>query len=181
MDNEPKVAHMSQAGLSSSPNDYETKLSTNKDIERDHVDSTSDLSSTSFYIDPHIERRVVRKLDLHLLPLLALMYFLNSLDHSNMGNAKTDGLEKTLGLVSNQYNIALSLFYITYVLTGPLFGIIGKIYGPHIVLPWRTLSFGLVTLLFVAVRNFGGLCAVRVVLGLTESAFFPIVIYYLTL
>lgn len=144
-------------------------------------DHTSDMSNGSSYIDPKMERRIVRKLDLHLLPLLALSYYLNSLDHSNMGNAKTDGLEKTLGLSSNQYNIALCVFYITYVLTGPFFGIIGKVYGPHIVLPWRILSFGVITILFVAVQNFGGLCAIRLMLGIMESGFFPIVIYYLTM
>lgn len=144
-------------------------------------DHTSDVSNGSPYIDPKMERRIVRKFDLHLLPLLALSYYLNSLDHSNMGNAKTDGLEKTLGLTGNQYNIALCVFYITYVLTGPFFGIIGKVYGPHIVLPWRILSFGVITILFVAVQNFGGLCAVRLVLGIMESGFFPVVIYYLTM
>ena len=35
----------------------------------------------------------VRKLDLYLLPFLSLMYFFNSVDRSNLGNAKTDGMD----------------------------------------------------------------------------------------
>jgi hypothetical protein len=32
---------------------------------------------------------LVWKFDLHILPLLALMYLFNALDKSNLGNAKT--------------------------------------------------------------------------------------------
>jgi len=44
-------------------------------------------------IDSHAERALVRKFDLRLLPVLACMYLFNSLDKSNLGNAKTAGLE----------------------------------------------------------------------------------------
>lgn len=44
-------------------------------------------------IDPRAERSLVRKFDFTLLPILAIMYLFNSLDKSNLGNAKTAGLE----------------------------------------------------------------------------------------
>jgi hypothetical protein len=44
-------------------------------------------------IDPRAERALVWKFDLRLLPVLAIMYLFNSLDKSNLGNAKTAGLE----------------------------------------------------------------------------------------
>lgn len=47
----------------------------------------------SVEIDPHAERALVWKFDLRLLPVLAIMYLFNSLDKSNLGNAKTAGLE----------------------------------------------------------------------------------------
>ncbi|THC94331.1 hypothetical protein EYZ11_006207 [Aspergillus tanneri] len=108
------------------------------------------------------------------------MYLFNSLDKSNLGNAKTAGLENTLHLHGNQYNIILSIFFIPYVLTAPFLGILGKMYGPNLVLPCMMLCFGLCTLLVVAVYNFEGLLAIRWFLGMAESAFFPLVIYYLT-
>ena len=43
-----------------------------------------------------IERRFVWKLDLIILPLLAIIYFTHSLDRANLGNAKTDGIEDDL-------------------------------------------------------------------------------------
>lgn len=74
----------------------------------------------------------------------------------------------------------LSIFFIPYVLAAPFLGILGKTYGPNVVLPCMMFSFGLCTTLVVAVFNFGGLLAIRWFLGMAESAFFPLVIYYLT-
>ena len=48
---------------------------------------------SSVDIDPRAERALVWKFDLRLLPVLAIMYLFNSLDKSNLGNAKTAGLE----------------------------------------------------------------------------------------
>lgn len=103
------------------------------------------------------------------------MYLFNSLDKSNLGNAKTAGLEKDLKLGTHGYNIILSIFFIPYVLTAPFLGILGKKYGPNIVLPCMMLGFGSFTLLVAAVKNFSGLLALRWFLGMAESAFFPLV------
>jgi len=44
-------------------------------------------------IDSRAESKLVWKFDLRILPVLAVMYLFNSLDKSNLGNAKTAGLE----------------------------------------------------------------------------------------
>jgi hypothetical protein len=51
------------------------------------------VTIASVDIDPKAERALVWKFDLRLLPVLAIMYLFNSLDKSNLGNAKTAGLE----------------------------------------------------------------------------------------
>lgn len=56
----------------------------------------------------------------------------------------------------------------------------GKKWGPSKVLPAMMMTFGLMTLLTVAAFNFAGLMCLRWVLGMAESAFFPLVIYYQT-
>ena len=133
--------------------------------------------SASVAIDPAAEKRLVWKFDLRILPTLAVMYLFNSLDKSNLGNAKTAGLEDDLGLHGDEYNTILSIFFIPYVLTAPFLGIAGKKYGPSRVLPLMMFSFGFFTMMVVAVQNFGGLLALRWFLGMSESAFFPLVIY----
>ena len=40
------------------------------------------------------------------------MYLFNSLDKSNLGNAKTAGFDTDIGMKGNQYNIMLSVFFI---------------------------------------------------------------------
>ncbi|KKY28556.1 putative mfs transporter [Phaeomoniella chlamydospora] len=131
-------------------------------------------------IDPVAERSLVWKFDLRILPVLAIMYFFNSLDKSNLGNAYTAGLSDSLNLKGDQYNIILSVFYVPYVLTAPFLGIAGKKYGPNRVLPLMMLTFGFCTVMTVVAKNFSGLMAIRWFLGMAESAFFPLVIYYQT-
>lgn len=142
--------------------------------------SGEDDGTTTLLMTPAADRALVWKFDLRILPVLAIMYLFNSLDKSNLGNAKTAGLEKTLKLRGHQYNTILSVFFIPYVLTAPFLGILGKKLGPNRVLPAMMFSFGCFTVLVTAVMNFGGLMTIRWFLGMSESAFFPLVIYYLT-
>ncbi|CUS07362.1 unnamed protein product [Tuber aestivum] len=131
-------------------------------------------------IDLKAEKALCRRFDLRLLPALAVMYLFNALDKGNLGNAKTNGFEKDLGFTGNQYNILLSVFYVPYVLCALPVGMLGKKYGPSRVLPIMMFTFGNMTLLGAACKNFEGMMTVRVILGIAESAFFPLVIYYLT-
>ncbi|KZO96695.1 putative MFS transporter [Calocera viscosa TUFC12733] len=131
-------------------------------------------------IDPAVEKTIGWKLDTCLLPLLTLMYLCNALDKGNVANAKTDGMDVDLGFVGNQYNILLSVFFVPFVLSAFPVTMIGKICGPARVLPILMLSFGSMTLLMAACQNFAGMMTVRWFLGMAESGFFPLVIYYLT-
>jgi len=57
------------------------------------IDESGQLPDLGQSIDPVAERSLVWKFDLRILPVLAVMYLFNSLDKSNLGNAKTAGLE----------------------------------------------------------------------------------------
>ncbi|CAJ2510538.1 Uu.00g095070.m01.CDS01 [Anthostomella pinea] len=144
--------------------------------------STSTVTGHTFVhdVDPAAERALLWKFDLRILPTLALMYLFNGLDKGNLGNAKTAGLEDTLKLKGDQYNILLSVFFIPYVLCAPFLGVAGKRFGPARILPLMMATYGSMTLLTAAATGFGGLFAVRWFLGMAESAFFPLVIYYQT-
>jgi hypothetical protein len=48
--------------------------------------------------DKHMSRRVNRKLDFALLPVLSLLYLFNGLDRGNVGNAQTQGRSIHSGL-----------------------------------------------------------------------------------
>ncbi|MCJ1420144.1 hypothetical protein MMC32_006501 [Xylographa parallela] len=116
--------------------------------EATESNAASDDGVPALVLTPAADRAIVWKFDLRILPVLAVMYLFNSLDKSNLGNAKTAGLEKTLGLVGNQYNIILSVFFVPYVLTAPFLGILGKKLGPNRVLPAMMFTFGCFTLFY---------------------------------
>lgn len=61
------------------------------------------------------------QVDIRLVPMLSILYLVSHLDRANIGNAKIAGLTDDLGLSGIQYNIALSLFFIPYVLLGGFF------------------------------------------------------------
>jgi hypothetical protein len=60
----------------------------------------------------------ILQIDIRLIPMLAILYLISHLDRANIGNAKILGLTEDLGLSGIQYNIALSIFFIPYILLG---------------------------------------------------------------
>jgi hypothetical protein len=68
------------------------------------IDEDGQLPALGQSLDSAAERSLVWKFDLRILPVLAVMYLFNSLDKSNLGNAKTAGLEgKQMPNPSNLY------------------------------------------------------------------------------
>jgi hypothetical protein len=64
------------------------------------------------------------------------LYLLSFLDRTNIGNAKIDGLQKSLhNLTTGQYNACLSLFFVSYALFEPLTNILLKRLKPSIFIP----------------------------------------------
>ncbi|TRX91472.1 hypothetical protein FHL15_007696 [Xylaria flabelliformis] len=157
------------------------------DVESVHEDMAGE---TAHIVDTKAERALCRKFDFRLLPVLALMYLFNALDKGNLGNAQTAGLSKDLNFKSGQYNliVGISFFLLQEIATdigvivvfAPPFAFLGKKIGPSRMLPILMLSFGSFTLLTAATHNFSGIFALRFFLGAVESAFFPLVIFYLT-
>lgn len=60
------------------------------------------------------------QIDVRLVPIMAVLYLLSHIDRANIGNAKIEGMDKDLGLVGNQYNIATTIFFVPYIIFGTL-------------------------------------------------------------
>lgn len=52
------------------------------------------------------QSRIYHKVDIRLVPMLALLYLISHIDRANIGNAKIEGLEKSLGMTGTDYNVA---------------------------------------------------------------------------
>ncbi|KAJ5470964.1 hypothetical protein N7530_008321 [Penicillium desertorum] len=65
-------------------------------------------------IDAETEKRLIRKIDLFLMPSMFILYLLSYMDRSNIGFAKIAGMEEDLELSSNEYYIAVVVWVIGY-------------------------------------------------------------------
>ncbi|RCI16799.1 hypothetical protein L249_2539 [Ophiocordyceps polyrhachis-furcata BCC 54312] len=147
-------------------------------VEEDHDHALQ--TESPHVVDHAAERRLCFKFDTRILPVLTLLYLFNALDKGNIANAQTKGLSKDLNFLPGQYNIVLSIFFVPFVLFAPPIALLSKRFGPALALPTMTLVFGSVTILTVTARSFGGILALRWILGMSEAAFFPVLVYYLT-
>ncbi|KAK6579872.1 hypothetical protein PZA11_007580 [Diplocarpon coronariae] len=126
-------------------------------------------------------KKLLRKLDLHLIPFLALIYLLCFLDRTNVGNARLVSLEKDLKMKGLDYNIALSLLFPFYVLAEIPSNLMLKRFRPSIWFTVIVVSWGLVMTCMGLVHNFSGLLACRAFLGLAEGGLFPGISYFITM
>ncbi|KAF2811329.1 MFS general substrate transporter [Mytilinidion resinicola] len=152
------------------------------DTEKHASGSTVTMDSDGpIAIDPTTERSLVRKQDLILMPGLALAYLTHTLDRANLGNAKTDTLEKDLHLVGNQFSLLLILFYVPYGLMNVPFTLLSKRFNPAVVIPSVMSIWGIMAMASAGTKNFGGILACRILMGCVESAFLPCAIFYCSL
>lgn len=54
-------------------------------------------------------KKLVRKLDTHIMPVLVILYLLSFLDRTNIGNARLAGLEEDLNMEGLDYNVSATL------------------------------------------------------------------------
>lgn len=152
------------------------------DIET--ADAAAVLTPTTddeLVLDRQLEKQVVRKLDWHLAPMFAALYFVAYLDRSNIGNASVAGLNADLGLSDGQYSTAVSVFFATYVALELPVVLLTQRVGPHRAIACMCLSWSAVTIGTGFVKGFGDLIATRVLLGLCEAGFFPCLILYISM
>ncbi|KAF5327673.1 hypothetical protein D9619_005010 [Psilocybe cf. subviscida] len=146
---------------------------------------SSDLSLDDF---PHarqgddsaMAKRVWRKLDLYLLPVVTMFYFLSFLDRSNISNARVAGLQKDLKMSNHQYSVALTVTYVPYIAAELPSNLLLKIVGPNLMLPTMLALWGIVTTLQGTVKTYHGLLVCRFFLGLFEGGVFPGLVLYLS-
>jgi hypothetical protein len=153
----------------------------NKDIISAHVehpaiemtaseDPTNLLAhDSSIYFTVEEERRVLRKIDMRVLPLMLGAYFLQQLDKSSLSYTSVFNIQKDAGLVGRQYSWLGSILYIAQLVMQPLGALLlvklptGKVISIAICL-WGVTMCGM-----AGCRNFKQLLATRFLLGSFES------------
>ncbi|OQO12515.1 hypothetical protein B0A48_03157 [Cryoendolithus antarcticus] len=153
-----------------------------KGIRRAVTGDKTALESGSLAIDKVAERKLVRKLDVHIIPVVMLLYLLSFLDRVNIGNARLYGLQEDLNMDSQQYQIAVSILFVTYILSElPSNLVLKKYVSPSRWIAFITTSWGIIATLTGVCQSYGGLIACRLLLGAVEGGLFPGCAIYLTL
>lgn len=130
--------------------------------------------------DAEEARRVTRKVDFRLIPVLTILYILSFMDRANIGNAKVAGMNQDLGLTGPQYNMALTVFFFPYALFEVPSNIVLKMMRPSRWMTVLVITWGTVVTLQGLVQRYEHLIVTRVLLGTAEAGFFPAATYLLT-
>ncbi|KAI9490722.1 major facilitator superfamily domain-containing protein [Zychaea mexicana] len=115
-------------------------------------------------------RRLMWKIDLRIIPYIAILYLCSFLDRVNIGNAKVAGMTEDIDISEDQYNWALSVFFIGYVVFEVPSNLALKVVGPRIWIPSIMVVWGGIMAAMAAVTNGEGLMASRFFLGVAESS-----------
>ncbi|TPX10034.1 uncharacterized protein E0L32_001231 [Thyridium curvatum] len=167
--------------------------------------ATDKYGQPLFQFDAKAESRLRTKIDLFIVPTVAVLYLFCFIDRANIGkfscsrerpraphtpylscmthanaspgNARLAGLEKDLHLKGNDYNTVLSVFYISYIIFEIPSNILCKWVGPGWFLPAISLGSSLGT---AFVKDMPAVCGVRFLLGIFEAGMLPGIAYYLS-
>jgi len=121
-----------------------------------------------------------RKVDLHLLPYLFLLYVVAYLDRVNVSFA-APSLSRELGFSSSVFGLGAGIFFAGYVLCEVPSNLILRRVGARLWIARIMVTWGLTACAMALVHAPWSFHALRFLLGVAEAGFLPGIIYYLTL
>jgi MFS family permease len=120
---------------------------------------------------PTIGKKLRWKIDLHIMPILMIVYFLQYLDKTLLNYAAVMGIKTNLQ--GNEYNNLGTIFYVGYIVAEPITAYlmqrlpIGKYLGINIT------CWGILVACHAACKDYTSLMIVRALLGVFEACVAP--------
>lgn len=119
------------------------------------------------------EKRLVRKIDWMIMPLMWMCYCLQYLDKTLINYANVMGLEEDTNMSKDEYSHLALIFYVSYLAFE-----FPHAYGMQKLPTARYIGtmvffWGVIVAVTAACTNYGALVATRVLLGVFESAVAP--------
>jgi MFS family permease len=97
-----------------------------------------------------------------------------------IGNAAIAGMNEDLNLTGNRLNVAVTLFYVTYIAFEVPASIMLKKLRPSRLIPFFIIGWSAVIIGAAFIENYASLIATRLLLGAFESGLFPCLTLYLS-
>ncbi|KAK8055185.1 hypothetical protein PG993_000412 [Apiospora rasikravindrae] len=130
---------------------------------------------------PEDEKRLLRKIDLRIVPLMFGCYFLQYLDKTLINYANVMSLRKDTGITGDQYSELATVFYVTYLaFEFPTAYLMQRLPTAKF-LGVNVLLWGLMVTCNSTSHNWAGLVSLRVLLGCFEAAVAPALILITTM
>ncbi|ODN76504.1 hypothetical protein L202_05171 [Cryptococcus amylolentus CBS 6039] len=171
---------------------HNSGISTTEQLTADTPRPSTKRTKATFWVavqsflwdsDSHLkspeERRLLFKLDCCVLPCLCLGYFCKYLDQTNLTNAYVSGLQEYLGWYGNQYTYAVALYTAGYAALQVPSTLIVQHVRPSVWLAFCEVTWAVLTFSQAAVKNTRTMYALRFLVAIFESAFFPAGVYLL--
>ncbi len=125
------------------------------------------------------EAAVYQKITWRIMPYLFLCYVLAYVDRVNVGFAKLN-MQQDLGMSDSVYGLGAGIFFIGYFLFEVPANMVLQRIGARRWIGPIMITWGIVSACTLFVRGAASFYALRFLLGIVESGFFPGVILYLT-
>lgn len=125
-------------------------------------------------LDPVEAKRVLRKIDRRLLPILVVIYLLQYMDKNGINYASAYGLEEGTNLQGQQYAWLSSIFYFGYMGAQYPAGYLMQRFPTAKVLSVTCLGWGIILMTTPACHNFAGIAVNRFLLGALEAFVNPV-------
>lgn len=125
-----------------------------------------------------IDKRVLKKVALRLLPMLMVLYFLSYVDRVNVGFAALT-MNVDLGLSATAYGLGAGVFFIGYFLFEVPSQFMLDKFGARIWITRIVVTWGAIAGAMAFVQGPTSFYILRFLLGVAEAGFFPGIIYFL--
>ncbi|EXJ88555.1 hypothetical protein A1O1_05485 [Capronia coronata CBS 617.96] len=124
-------------------------------------------------LDRERSRRLLRRIDYHVMPLICLVYFLQYLDKIAISYASVTGLKQSAHLEGNQFNWVASIFFFGQLaFEFPTIRLL-QVFPLAKYVSVNVTIWGIVLASFSACKSYGSLLACRFLLGMAEAAIVP--------
>ncbi|KAK1231236.1 hypothetical protein PQX77_005641 [Marasmius sp. AFHP31] len=135
------------------------------------VDAAAELALADYgELDAAEALRIRKKIDIHILPLMCILYWIQFMDKTTLGSSAILGIRESAHLTTNQYNWLGTIFYLAYLVFE---------YPQNLCLQrfpvgkWMSLNiftWAVALCSHAACKNFAGLFVVRCILGACEGS-----------
>lgn len=126
-----------------------------------------------------LEKRVIRKVSLRIIPYIFILYIISFLDRVNIGYAALD-MNEDLGLTASTMGLISGIFFFGYFLFEVPSNILLHRVGASKWIARIMISWGVVVVGTAWVQNETHMYILRFLLGVAEAGFFPGIILYIT-